>query len=609
MHDANRGSPIFRRAGADIDPDSVSQTIDPIDFEVMRNGLVAVANEMCIVLQRAAYSTNIKTRLDFSCALFDKSARMIAQSFSIPIHLGSLTHFVPKLLDKCDVQSLRPGDLLISNDGHQGGVHLNDVCIVAPVFWDEEPVAFVAALAHHIDVGGATPGSMGLAREVFEEGLIIPPLRLTDEGRLNENIVALILRNVRSPRETGGDLRAQIAASTIGARRLRDIIAKYSLATFRLVTDALLDYTERRVRAELASLPNGVYEAEGCMDGDGHSDEPVPIRVVVSISDDRIVYDLSGSAAQRPGPINATYAMTLSNCAYTLRALLDPDLPTNDGLYRVLEIIAPQGTVVNAEAPAAISCGWETGFRVCETAFLALAQAVPEQVAAGSKGCLCNILFGGTNPRTGEYFAFYESMAGGYGARATKDGIDAIQPHVQNTENSPVEETEANYPVRILRYELIPNSEGAGTFRGGLGLRRDYAFETDVIFTVLADRHKSPPWGLAGGYPASTAEFVRNPDSSKAQALTSKFSINLACGETFSVRMAGGGGFGPPELRDPTDVLDDVVAGKISRERAEDIYGVEIHPASQTIDTRATSAKRAVMTSGRGRRAKDASSG
>jgi N-methylhydantoinase B len=570
---------------------------DPVLFEVIRNALTAAADEMALALQRAAYSTNIKTRHDFSCAIFDASRRVIAQSFSQPNHLGSLRHFVPRIVEEYVIGKLRPGDGIISNDGHRGGVHLNDVCLVSPVFHDDDLIAYVATIAHHVDVGGATPGSLGLSREIFQEGIVIPPTRLIDAGQIDENVFRLIMNNVRSPRETGGDFRAQVAGVNIGARRLGHLYEKYGRSTMDKMVNQLLDYTERRTRGGLSRLPHGVYEAEGYMDSDGVTDTPIKIVVRVAVSGEKVTYDLSGSDRQRPGPLNATYAMTLSNCAYTLRALMDPDLPMNEGFYRVMEIIAPSGSVVNAQAPAAIASGWEVAFRVMETAFLAFAQAIPERLTAGSKGCLCNVAFGGMSPRSGDYFVFYEALAGGYGARFRKDGIDAIQPHVQNTENSPVEETEANYPVRIPRYALMSDSEGAGRTRGGLGLRRDYTFENPVVFSILADKSKFAPFGLEGGGPGRACRYVRNPDG-EARVYPSKLSIELRPGEVFSIQMGGGGGFGPPWERDPACVLEDVLDEKISVKRAREAYGVVIDTRRWVVDAQATEAARQVLREG-----------
>ncbi len=568
--------------------------VDPIRLEVIRNGLNAIADEMALALQRAAYSTNIKTRLDFSCAIFDRALKVIAQSFSQPNHLGSLTHFVPRIIDTYGAARLRPGDGILSNDGHLGGVHLNDVCLVSPVFYRGQLVAFVASIAHHVDVGGSTPGSLaGLSKEVYGEGMRIPPIRLLDEGRLDDNIFRLIMNNIRSPKETGGDLRAQIAGLTMGSRRLIELIDKYGWDALSVAVDEILDYTERRGREEIKGLPQGTYEAVGYMDNDGVSDEPIKIMVRITIGTDKVVFDLSGSDAQRPCPLNATFAMTLSSCAYALRALLSADVPVNAGFYRVLEIIAPRGSIVNCQSPVAIGGGWETAFRVVETAFLALAQAVPDKVTAGSKGCLCNIAFGG-QARDGGYYVFYEAMGGGYGGRSLRDGIDAVQPHVQNTENSPIEETEANYPVRISRYQLIRDSEGAGRFRGGLGLRRDYSFDQPTVFSVLADRARFAPWGLAGGASARPAHYVLNPDG-EARELPSKFSLDLRPGDTFSIQMGGGGGYGPPWERDPELVLGDVLSNKISLVRALDVYGVVVDVETATVDHAATEVQRTML--------------
>ena len=410
-------------------------------------------------------------------------------------------------------------------------------------------------------------------------------------AQFDQNVLGLILSNVRSPTETGGDLRAQIAGVNIGGRRFVELVERFGRSQVVEAMNEVLDYTERRVRRALAEMPHGIFEAEGFMDDDGISTEPVRIVVRVAVSDENVVFDLTGSAPQVRGPINATYAMTLSNCAYALRCLLDePDLPTNDGFYRVVEVIAPEGTVVNARQPAAIGLGWETGFRVSETAFRAFGDALPERITAGSKGCLSNIAFGGIDPRTLSYYTFFDSIGGGYGGRATKDGIDAIQPHGQNTENSPIEETEANYPVRIVRYELVPDSEGAGRFRGGLGLRRDYTFEGETRFSVLADRAKFAPWGFAGGLPATGARYVRNPETAPEE-YPSKFSVRLEPGEVVQVQMGGGGGYGDPLDRAPELVLEDVLDEKVSPARATAAYGVVVD-ADLTLNHDATAAER-----------------
>lgn len=553
--------------------------IEPLRLEVIRHALSAIANEVSVTLARAAYSTNIKTRLDYSCALLDRSGRIVAQAMNQPTHLGALPVFVPKLLQHYGVDRLEPGDGILSNDGHLGGLHLNDACLVTPLFNNGQLIGHIASMAHHVDIGGGTPGSIGLHREIFQEGLVIPPTRLVKGGAIDDNIFDLIVRNVRAPRETGGDLRAQLAGAHVGERRVSDLIDQYGQHVFLDAIEQVLDHTERRVRAEINALPQGTFSAVDFMDDDGFSDVPIRIAVKVTVGGGRVVFDLSDSDTQRPCSVNTTHAMAYTACAYALKALIDPDISENDGFYRLVELVNPPGLVTNALRPAAIGAGIETGHRICETVFRAFADVMPTRVVGDTKGTACNIGFGGIDPRSDEYFVFYECQAGGYGARATKDGIDAIQPHIQNTENSPVEETEANYPMQIVRYELIKDSEGAGRFRGGMGVRRDYRPEGKVTFTVMSDRSKHAPQGIAGGGPARGARFVRNPDGA-AQTLPSKFTIELDPGEILSVQTGGGGGYGSPSGRDPQAVQADLVDERISAERARTVYGLALDIAS-----------------------------
>ena len=543
---------------------------------MIRNALTAIADEMGASLRRAAYSTNIKTRLDYSCAIFDPEARMIAQAFTQPVHLGTLRHFVPNLLKVYGAAALGPGDAVVCNDGHLGGIHLNDVCIVAPVFAGQTPIGYLATMAHHVDVGGGTPGSIGLFTEIFQEGLQIPPVRLVKRGVIDEELLTFIGRNIKSPRETLGDLRAEVAGVNIGQRRVNELAAKHGVDYLIGAEEALIEYGERFTRAAIAQrIPEGTYDAEGWLDDDGFSDVPVAVRVRISVADGKVHYDLEGCDDQRAASINTTYAMAFSACAYTLRALLgDLDVTMNEGFYRCISVSTRKGSVADSVRPAAIGAGADIGARIVEVSFRAFAEQLAERIPADSKGTMCNIGFGGLNPRSGDYFAFYEAQAGGYGGRCGLDGMDAVQPHMQNTENSPIEETEASYPVSILRYELIPDSEGPGRFRGGLGLRRDYAFEGDVRFSIMADRVKFAPLGLAGGRPARPCHFVVNPES-EGRELKSKFTIDLRAGDVFSVQMAGGGGWGDPLKRDHAQVQEDLANGLISRQRAESVYGIK----------------------------------
>jgi len=562
--------------------------IDPIKFEVIRNALVEATEEMSISLRRSAYSTNVKTRADFSCAFFDHQLQPVAQAFNQPVHLGSLTQIVPRVVQAYGVENLGPGDTLIANDPYQGGVHLNDVSLISPVYYGDELFGYVANTAHHVDVGGGAPASIGAFQEVYQEGVIIPPVKLAQGGQIVSDIFRLVLAQIRSKHETAGDIRAQMAANNTGVRRLTNLLDRMGLETVNFYVAELIAYTERRARAEVTKLPQGIYQAEGFVDNDGFSDQPVKLVATITINDEGVIFDMTGSDPQRRAPVNSTYAQTYSACAYVLKALIDPDVPVNAGFYKLVRMNAPEGTVTNCLPPAAVVGGWETHIRLVDIMFKALSTAIPQKVPAGTKAMICHAGFGGINPHNGEYYCFLETLAGGYGGRATSDGPDAVQPHGQNTENAPVEETEINYPVRILRYELVDNSDGAGKHRGGLGLRRDYLFyDHDVSFTILADRDHWGPWGLFGGQSGLKASYVLNPDG-KSVELRSKVTLDLKPGDVISYRTCGGGGYGPPHERDPQAVLRDVREGKVTLERARDIYGVVINPQSWRVDEEET---------------------
>jgi N-methylhydantoinase B len=349
--------------------------------------------------------------------------------------------------------------------------------------------------------------------------------------------------------------------------------------------EELLEYTERRTRAELAALPHGVYEAEGFVDNDGYTDEPVRLHARIEITGDGVRFDTTGSDPQRRAPVNSTYAMTFSACAYALKCLIDPDLPVNDGFYRLVSMHAPEGTVTNCTWPAPVVGGWETQTRLVDVLFLALLPAFPERLPAGTKAMMCQAGFGSLDVEAGTYICFYDTFAGGYGARYASDGPDAVQTHGQNTENAPVEETEMNYPVRIDGLALVENSEGPGRFRGGLGLRKDYRFDLHTTFTILADRDRSGPWGVFGGHAGRVAEYVHIRDGVERR-LSSKTTLDLVPGDVISVRTCGGGGYGPPTERDPERVLRDVLQGKVSAERAREIYKVAI--AERCVDLAST---------------------
>ncbi len=569
----------------------MTTSIDPIRFEVLRSGMVQVAEEMAATLRRSAYSTNVKTRQDFSCAFFDRNLRPVAQAFSQPVHLGSFVRLIPQAVTTYGIENLEPGDMLVVNDPYSGGSHLNDTTVLGPVHHENKLVGFVASLAHHVDVGGGAPASIGPFREIFQEGIIIPPVKLVRRGVIDNDIFRLILAQIRSKRVTSGDFRAQVAANAIGAKRLAELYDRHGADQFERYMNEVIEYTSRRTAAGIAELPNGTFTAEGFLDFDGFSDDVVNLKVSITVGDDEVLFDMTGCDPQRRAPVNSSYAMTFAACAYTLRALMDTDLPLNEGFYRHIKLIAPEGTVINGRHPAPVVGGWETQVRLNDLMFKALSRPMPDEIAAGCKAMMAQAGFGLIDPESGEYHCNYEALAGGYGARSDKDGPDAVQQHGQNTENAPVEEIETHFPMRISRLSLIEDSEGPGEFRGGMGMRRDYHFpDLEATFTVLSDRDREGPHGLFGGDTGRKAYYILNPenDSGQQQELTSKCVVDLQPGDTVSFQTPGGGGYGPPERRDPALVLSDVINGKISRERAENVYRVALTADGMALDEGAT---------------------
>ncbi len=564
--------------------------LDPITMEVIHNALSTITEEMGVALSKSAYSTNIKTRLDFSCAIYDYSLRCITQASHQPAHLGTLYHLVPNMIKEYGIENLSPGDGILVNDPYRGGSHLPDVTLLSPVFIGSDVFCFVVNMAHHQDIGGGAPGSVpGNSTEIYQEGLIIPGVKFVEKGRIIENVFKLILANVRGAEERSGDYRAQVAANNLGAKRLKELVNKYGVETLKKYMDGILNYTENRFKSNIGNIPEGSYKGEDYLDDDGVTDKPIRVAVEITVKDGELFIDFSQSDKQSRGPMNGTLSCTYSASAYILKCIIDPEIPVNSGFYRPLHIVAPKGSVVNPKPPAAIAGIWEVGQRICDSITKALSQVLPGRVAAAGKGTICNISFGGVNPRTGKVYAFYETVAGGYGARPMKDGVDAVQYHLQNTENAPIEELEMNIPVMITRYELITDSEGAGKYRGGLGLRRDYCFhDHTATFSVVADREKFAPWGLFGGLEGRKAKFTLNPDSTNPVRIKSTATVKCNPGDIVSVQTPGGGGYGDPLRRDPGKVLDDVRNEKISLKRAKSIYGVVIDPHSLEVDYKAT---------------------
>jgi N-methylhydantoinase B len=444
--------------------------------------------------------------------------------------------------------NLDPGDAVILNDPFQGGTHLPDITLVSPVFapGSQTLCGYVASRAHHADVGGMSPGSMPAAREIYQEGLILPPMKLAQRGQVDQDLLALILANVRTPHERQGDLAAQLAANRRGEERLAGLIERYGLETSRAAMQALLEYTERMTRALLKELPDGRYAFEDTLDDDGLGGPPAAIRVAIEIRNDQARVDFSGSAPQQKGSVNAVYAITLSAVHYVFRCLLGLDVPNNAGCLAPLQVIAPPGSVVNARRPAPVAGGnVETSQRIVDVLLGALAQAAPQRIPAASQGSMNNLTIGGIDPRSGAPFAYYETMAGGMGARPDADGPSALHSHMTNTLNTPAEALEYAYPLRVLRYELRPGSGGAGRFRGGDGLRRDIQTLAEGQATLLTERRRFPPYGLSGGLPGARGENALIRDGVETP-LPGKGTIDLQPGDILSIRTPGGGGFGEP---------------------------------------------------------------
>lgn len=512
--------------------------MDAIALAVFKNALSGIAEEMNAVLVRTAESPNIKERRDCSCALFDEQGQLVAQSESIPVHLGALPFSVAEAV-RLFSDAREPGDVIVLNDPFRGGAHLPDITFVTPIFAQEILLGFAANRAHHADIGGMRPGSIAAdATEIYQEGLRIPPIKLWRAGVLDRELLALILSNTRTPREREADLRAQFAANERGRQRLLELLAERSPEELRAGFAELLNYSERRMRRELQKIPLGAYEAEDSLDG-GYR-----ISARVTVSNGHVIVDFSGTAPQIEKPLNAVFAVTASAVYYTLRCLTDPEIPPNAGCYRPIQISAPEGTIVNARPPAPVVGGnLEVSQRIVDLLLKALAPTLPKRVPAASQGTMNSLSFGGIDPRTGEPFTFYETLAGGQGARPTKDGLSAIHSHMTNTLNTPVEVLETVYPLRVERYELRDHSGGRGRYRGGDGLRRDIRVLTRVTVSLLADRRKNHPYGLAGGEPGAPGEDIIMHDGGERR-IEGQSAHTLQAGETISIRTPGGGGYG-----------------------------------------------------------------
>jgi N-methylhydantoinase B len=521
---------------------------DPVRLEVYRHLLSALAEEMGATLRRSAYSPNIKERRDYSCALFDPAANPVAMGDHMPVHLGAMPMSVAAALDA--LGPLAAGDVAALNDPFRGGTHLPDITLVAPVYLDgdADPLAYVAARAHHADVGGMAAGSMPLATEIYQEGLRIPPVRLVAGGERVADVWRLVLANVRTPGEREGDLDAQLAALVAGRRRLEELVARRGRDEVRAAMAGLLEYADRLLRAGIAAIPDGVYEAEDALEDDGVGDAPLPIRVRLTVSGDEVEADFTGTAPQARGGINAVAAITASATRYALRVvverILGQPLPAGGGAMGALRLVVPPGTIVSARPPASVAGGnVETSQRITDLLLLALSQAVPAIAAAQSQGTMNNLTVGGLDPRTGEPFAYYETMAGGMGGGADGPGLSGVHVHMTNSLNTPIEALEHAYPFRVREYSIRRGTGGAGRHPGGDGLRRDLELRTDGDVSLLTERRRVAPRGLAGGRDGAPGRNVLVRDGEESE-LPSKATLAVRAGDVLSLRSPGGGGWG-----------------------------------------------------------------
>lgn len=516
--------------------------IDPVTLEVLRNQFESVADEMGQVLIRSAYSPNITERKDCSTAIFDADGRMVAQAEHIPVHLGAMPEAVEAVL----AHNPAPDDVFLLNDPFAGGTHLPDVTLVAPMAPAGEIIGYAVSRAHHADIGGMTPGSMPAgAEEIYQEGLRLPPTRLVRNGERDEALLSLILANVRNPAERRADFRAQLAATERAETRLEELLDDHGTDRIRRGFDAVIDYSRARVRDAIAALPDGTYHATDVLEGDGVTDEDIPIEATVSIDSETVAVDFAGTADQLAGNLNAPLSVAKSAVYFVIRSLTDPEIPPNHGCYAPVSVSAPAGSLLNPEPPAAVVGGnVETSQRVTDVVFLALAEAAPDRVPAQSQGTMNNLIIGGSE------FAYYETIGGGFGARADCDGMDGVHVGMTNTLNTPVEALEAEYPLRVERYAFRPDSGGDGTHRGGLGLERRLRIQQEATVSLLTERRRHAPQGVAGGKPGATGENLLALPGKATQPIGSKTTRTVPAGTVVTVRTPGGGGHGDPAGRD-----------------------------------------------------------
>lgn len=553
--------------------------VDPITVQVIGNALLSVAEEAGTVLRRASYSTNIKERADCSTALFDASGRLIAQAEHIPIHMGSMAGAVGRLSGRIpgyETTRIESGDVFITNDPYAGGgTHLPDITMVAPVCVDNEIVGWSANIAHHSDVGGHVPGSnSGDSTTLFMEGLRIPLVKVVSRGEVVNDVLSFVLLNSRLPEERYGDLLAQQSAAAVGAQRLLELHAKYGTDVVASASASLLDYAEKRLALAVSDVPDGVYTATDWLDEDRPGDGRIPIVASVTIDGEHISVDFSGPGREAVVAVNVVRSALEATVFYALKAALDPGIPANGGFFDAVKIYAPEGTILNPRPPAPVAARTDACQRVVDAVFAALAQALPDRIPAGSHSTITYVNFSGIGR---DFYVYPEVVAGGAGARPEADGLDAVQVHITNSSNLPIESLESEYPLMVDAYELVTDSGGAGAHRGGLAIRRAIRILGDgAEFSAHADRQSLPPTGMAGGFNGTAGRFTVRPNTPEEQVLPGGrvSGVVLGQGDVMRIQSPGAGGFGSPLQRPVDMVLIDIADGRVSREAAASIYGV-----------------------------------
>lgn len=550
---------------------------DNITMQVIRYGLEAIADDMGHNLVRMGRTTIVKEIMDLTCAVLDARGGILAQAHLCPLMLFSLPATAERMIR--EVGEFEDGDVLICNDPYRGGQHLLDVQFFAPVIADGTLVGFAANIVHQLDMGGAVPGGVaGGLTEIFQEGLRLPFLKLYRNGEERREIFELVGSNIRYPEKTLEDFRAQAATTLGGVQRVKKLIEKYGLEVFLRCSEMLLDYAEEITRKELLKVPDGSFTGFDYLDDDGVSAEPVRVQVNARKRGDELHVDFDGTSPQTKGNVNCPWSCSAGAVFYTTIGLLDPYMMVNSGTFRPIAVSAPEGSLVNPEPPAGVTARSQTMTKITEAMLKAMSRALPERVVAGSHGQACSNSFNGVDPRTGKRFSYIEILGGGGGARATKDGPDGQDLHLGRFMNTPVEAAELENPVRIERYEFLPDSGGAGRFRGGLSLRRDIRFLADVTWARYSDRQRFAPQGLFGGLEGAKGSYVLNSEVGEERSEKAKGVSSIRAGEVLSIRLPGSGGYGDPLERDAGTVEEDVRNGKVSSEAAREYYGVVLAP-------------------------------